>query len=333
MNGDGESDTRIVDGDSGVNSSRMEDVMTGGLEVPRPISDAMVQSAIDAAEQAGGFAREDSRADRERLFRAALGAAFAPLLARAVSAEAEVTRLRGLDAAQQQSRAVAAEGMVAELTARVAELEAERADMEAAFHDAMGYRPTGEGAVLVLALITRLQEAWRQGDERADRRLTLWGQVARVRALHASSHYCTSKPTRAWTTWYGPTQKCPTLRALDDVEVTSNSPDRLQVQVEAASGVGSRAASSPLDPDLTHPAWDEACRIGAAFHGETDHECWPPAPSPRVRHWVCPDCTAKWEPATVGTGSQVFGEGWERVDTGEQVMLETWRPDGPGEAS
>jgi len=91
-------------------------------------------------------------------------------------------------------------------------------------------------------------------------------QVARVRALHAGSHYCTSKPTHAWTTWYGPTQKCPTLRALDDVEVTSNSPDRLQVQVEAASGVGSGAASSlPTRPSLNDPAW----RAALLGEGET----------------------------------------------------------------
>ncbi len=44
---------------------------------PTTVTDAMVEAAIEGAEEAGGFAREDDQAERRRLFRAALTAALA----------------------------------------------------------------------------------------------------------------------------------------------------------------------------------------------------------------------------------------------------------------
>ncbi|WP_203012443.1 hypothetical protein [Frankia sp. AgW1.1] len=159
------------------------------------VSDAMVHAAIDAADRAsnanaGGPFPSDWRADRERVFRAVLEAGLAVLLAenaslqlRAVQAEAEATRLRGLDAVTEWSRAVRAEGMAYELRARVAELEAA--------HEADGAHIAG-----LYAGRDRMRQriAYLAGDRQYSRRAIAEGHQLRARVVELEARPTSNPP-------------------------------------------------------------------------------------------------------------------------------------------
>jgi len=248
------------------------------------ITDSMVEDANGAAALAGWFRREDSLADRQRVWRAALTPVVVPLLDEISRLEAENEavdaghpaalvdllhaiaaglpeqtvdeQLADAERAYRRVRRIAmratrrVEGLVgavdaltsqlAETRARVAELTARAVAAEAKVAQLRGLDAAVQEsrAVAAEAMVAELEAQTGRlaaaGASYMARAAVAEAQAARVRAL--------AEERRRDYELLAPIE---IMRILGALEPTSNSPDRLEAQVEGPSEVGGRASSVP----------------------------------------------------------------------------------------